>query len=423
MKNIFKSEFAKNVAWISGGTAFVQFLAIAFSPLLTRLYTPADFGVFTLYNSFLSILLIISTLKYENAIPITNNKIEGLAVGLCAFITLSINALLFFVIFFIFSENILGMFDALSLNKYVLLIPLGILLAGTYNILLQWALKEKQFKSITKTKISQGLGMNVTQVSIGYFQPSGLGLILGNIIGKSAGIITLFKKLKYEEKSFFKMLSLKKIKWAFRRYRKFPIVNMPAQILSSGGLELPVFLISGLYGATVIGQFGLAHMVVSIPITLIGTAIGDVFYAEAATNGRKDPKNLLKLAKKLFKKLLIFGSIPTLILLIFGPFLFQLVFGNQWKTAGEFAQIIALLGLVRMVFTPITHVFVVFEKLGLSFALNTFRVFVILSSFGIANYFDFNYFNAVKLYVAGVSVFYLLNYFFAIQLIKNRITQ
>lgn len=406
---------------MSGGTAFVQVLGILFSPIITRIYAPEDFGVFTLYNSFLGILLIVGTLKYEFSIPIARNNIIALNIISLSTILLAIFCLILLLISFFFKEPLLKLLDAEVLMDYIYLLPIGVFFAGFYNILLQWALRTKNFKKITHTKISQGIGLNLSQTILGKLLVGPMGLLVGHIIGKSAGLYTLSKKLYQTEKNSFRSISINKMRWAAKRYVQFPLYTMPSQFLSTVGVELPVFIIIAIYGSTTVGQYGLANLIVNIPVALIGTAIGDVFYAEAAKNGRERPKDLLKLSNKLIKRLLLLGLFPTIILVIGAPFLFSFIFGERWYAAGQFAQIIALLSYARLVFTPVSRVFLVFEKHLIAFSLNLIRVTIVLLTFGLAYYLEVNPYWAIGYYTIGMSLVYLITYIYAQSIIREQI--
>ena len=90
-KNLFKSNFAKSVAIISGGTAFAQVLNALFSPIITRIYNPNEYGVLTVYSSILGIIIVIASLKYELGIPIAEDDEKAV----------NVMALSFFILFFL----------------------------------------------------------------------------------------------------------------------------------------------------------------------------------------------------------------------------------------------------------------------------------------------------------------------------------
>lgn len=403
------------------GTAFAQFLNVLFSPIITRLFTPEEFGVFMLYNSFLGVLLIIGSLKYENCIPIANNKIISINTIALSATLLFITSSLITILFLIFKKPLLNLFNAEHFGDFLFFVPLGVLLAGIYNILLQWALRTKNFKKITVTKIFQGAGQSLSQIALGLLKIGASGLIIGHIIGRFSGSFSLFRKLKQENPKAFKFIALKKMWWVLKRYKNFPLLTLPSQLLSKGGLELPIFFITSLFGTAIVGQYGLANMIVNIPVVLIGTAIGDVFYAEAASNGRENPKALLKLSNKLIKRLIILGLIPTIVLVFFSPLLFSIIFGKNWYDAGIFAQILAFLAFSRLVLMPVSRVFLVFEKHGLALFTNGLRILFVLLCFGATYQYDLSAFTAVGIYCAAMTIVYIITYLYARQIIRSQI--
>ncbi|MDT2264523.1 hypothetical protein P7H12_14360 [Paenibacillus larvae] len=67
-QSMLNRPFVKQVSVLAGGTAFSQLLLVAASPVLTRLYTPEQFGVLSVYVALLSIFTVIGSL-YEHGHP------------------------------------------------------------------------------------------------------------------------------------------------------------------------------------------------------------------------------------------------------------------------------------------------------------------------------------------------------------------
>jgi O-antigen/teichoic acid export membrane protein len=65
-----KGGFARGVAIMTAGTALGQGLVVVLAPLLTRLYTPTDFGVLAVYGSVVSLVAVVASLRYELAIAL-----------------------------------------------------------------------------------------------------------------------------------------------------------------------------------------------------------------------------------------------------------------------------------------------------------------------------------------------------------------
>lgn len=422
-KKILKSEFTKSVLMITGGTAFAQLLSIILSPIITRIYSPDQYGVLTVYVSILGMLAIVGSLKYEWGIPIADDEEKAINILALSIIVLVFIVSLITLAIIIFGESFLGIFDAESLIDYKFLIPVGVFMTGLYSIFTQWALRNKNYKSISKTKFSQSISQNIIKIGLGLLKIGPIGLIIGNIIGQSAGITTLSSPLIKNNRKLLKKINLKEIMWGAKRYKEFPMYLAPSQFLNTAGLQLPVLLITSIYGKSVIGLYGLANSIVSLPMNLIGRSIADVFYGEAASIGRTNPEQLKNLSMKLLKKLILVGIVPLIVLLIFGPMLFSFVFGDAWYQAGVYARILSFLVFTRLVFTPISMVFSVFEKQKQALIIDVLRVVLVLIAFFIAYYFSLTSYNAIILYTISMSFIYVLTFIWAQRIIRNKIKE
>jgi O-antigen/teichoic acid export membrane protein len=163
IKKLFKSKFGKSVLMISGGTIFAQALSTFLSPFITRLYLPQEFGTLSLFVSIITIIIFSTTFSYDVAIPVADDEHKAVNVlSLCLLILFSTTVLLTVMLFF-FGEGALNYFNAGGLIKYKYLIPLGFITTGLYTVLSQWAIRKKDFKSISITKYSQSIAGNITK--------------------------------------------------------------------------------------------------------------------------------------------------------------------------------------------------------------------------------------------------------------------
>lgn len=422
LKKYCKTNFGKNVLMLTGGTAFGQILNIALSPIITRLYTPEEFGVLTLYVAILGMITIIGSLRYEMGIAIADSDEKSINV-----MSLSITILLLVVgittlILNIFGTKILRFINGEALLNYMYLIPIGIFFTGLYSIFFQWASRKRNFKSITKTKLSQSVTQNFIKITFGVLSFGPVGLLLGNILGKSAGIsslsISLFSK---ENRSLLKKNNINDMAWSAKRYVKFPLLSTPSQFLNAAGIQLPVLLITALYGVQVAGYYGIANTIVNLPMLLIGKSISDVFYGEAVNIGKTDPTKLKQLSFKLFKKLTLLGLIPLTILVLFGPYLFSIVFGEDWKEAGIYAQILAVLVFSRLIFMPISRVYEVYEKQKEALFLDIFRVVLVLLVFTAPLLIPLNPYWTISFYTVAMSIVYLVTFLLSRKIINEEI--
>mgnify|MGYP001210294169 FL=1 len=421
VRNLFRGNFAKSVVMISGSTVVAQALNFLLSTIITRIYTPEQYGVLTVYSSILGLIVIVASLNYEWGIPIADNDRKAMNVLQLSFAILLVFSAGVLVFFSVFGKRVLSSLNAKGLVNYIYLIPIGVFLSGSYNILLQWAYRKKDFRAISKTKIAQSIVGNGTKIGLGVAGTGSVGLIIGQILSQCAGIYTFMRTLVDNEENRHIGFDWDGIITAAKRYRNFPIFSAPSSLLNTLGLQLPVLFITSFYGGKVLGFYGLANSVVNLPMVLIGTSIADVLYAEAAGGGKNDPRKVNELMNKLVKRLLIVGLIPLSVLLLFGPFLFALVFGKNWYEAGVYARIIAFLVFFRFLFTPFDRLFAVFERQKISLFLDSLRVVLVVTAFGIAKLLDLSSYLAIALYSLAMCIVYCTTYVLVKRMLRQEI--
>lgn len=419
--NLFNGNFAKNVLLLAGGTAVIQLVNLMLTPIITRIYSPEEYGVLVFYTSFIGLLTVLSSLKYENAIIIAEDDQKAInVVFLCFMILVTFVGIITICLLF-FGETILTLFNGEELIQFKYLIPIGVFLIGFYNIVIQLAFREKNFKSIVKTRISQSVTQNSIPIIFGLFKIGSIGLVLGQIFGQSVGVSTLSKPVFKKLKAGIIKINKENMVWIAKRYIKFPVYTAPSQFLNIGGIQLPIFFISSIFGSQIIGFYGLASTIVSLPTRLIGKSVQDVFYSEAASIGKTNPHRLKKLSRKLFKKLFTIGLFPLTILIIFGPYLFSVVFGAEWYEAGVYARIISLLVFARFIFMPISVVFDLFERQKTALLLDITRIILVLAVFGLTKLYSLSSYWAVGLYTFVMSLIYFVTFITAQKIIQDEI--
>lgn len=419
-RKIIKNDFVKHIIMISSGTAFAQIIAMLSSPIITRIYPPAEYGILTLFNSTLATIGIVGSLKYELTIPIVEDDEDAVNS-----LSLSFLILLFFVglttiVLVFFRTAILEFVGAERLLPYWILVPIGILLSQTYRILTQFAYRQKNFKEITKTLGIQSFVGHLLKIVTGVLGFGVLGLLSSKILSESLGTSNLARPL-FKIKNLKNIVSTKKMKQIAIRYIKFPIYQFPSTLIGQFSINIPVFFLGFIYNSQVVGAFGLANTIVRMPMNLIGKSVSNVFFAEAASFGRSNPKRLKNLSNKLFVRLVIIGIIPLVVLLFFAPVLFTFVFGDTWIEAGNFARILSVLVFAEFIFSPVSRVFEIYEKQSQILVLNTVKVVLSTIAFLIATTLETSEYTTVILYTIAMSISYAATFILAQKYINEAI--
>lgn len=362
LKNVFEhlksSAFFKNVSILVTGTALSQAIPVLISPLITRLYDPSSFGLFAIYISVISILNTIATGRYDKAIviPEKNTTSKKLTV-LSQTIVVCFTVLLFVIIYF-FSTPLFDILNISGLKKFAYFIPVGVFIMASNESMYHWANKIEFYKRMSISKVSHNLSAGTLQVMLGYFKLETLGLLLAKVIGLLFSYLILLNSFKFSDFFSYSWQDLKKVS---KRYGNFPLFLLPAHLLNSISLYSPPLLLAYYFNSAEIGFFGLTQRAVLMPVSIVSRSIGDVFRQKAAEHYNKFG-SCRKLYFQTLLALLAMSIIPFLVLLFLSPYLFEWVFGDEWKTAGDYAQILSFIFLFQFISAPLNNIFLISEK-------------------------------------------------------------
>lgn len=416
---IYKNIFFKNILVAASGTIFAQSLGLITTPIITRIYTPNDYGMFSAILAVVMVLSSVSTLRYEIAIPIERdlNKIFSL-VKLCLLISLSISALVFLTIIF-FSERISIFLDLKDSQGLLFLIPVLLLINSFFKIFNFVNVRFKAFKFISKVKVIQSLLASAIKISFGISGFNYLGLVYGNLGQEALGIFAFYSKFKKKGFKLFILDDISGIKALAIKYIKFAKYQTPSQLLLSVSQRLPTLFIVAIFSSKELGYFSLAFGMLSLPINLIGSSVSNVFYSEISEIGTDDSKKIYSLSVNILKKLFAIGIIPTAVVLLFGSDIFSYVFGEQWLIAGELAELLIVLILIRFVVSPIMSCLNLYGMQRFQLKVNALRLTILLLTFFIVDYLGFNLHTVILVFVTVSCLIYLYQTLIVLQKIKK----
>lgn len=355
-----KSEFSRNVLTLMTGTTIAQAIPIAISPILTRIYTPEDFGVFALYIGIVSFIAIVVTARYEMAIVLPKTDKEAINIVALSFMIMMIIISVIIVSIFFFHKEILILLNSEDIGNLLYLVPISIFLAGLNQIFNYWANRKKNFKSMSSSQIGQSLGVGVGQSSLGFLTLSG-GLIFGNIIGRFISTYILVKKFITYDKNNLKYINKTTVLQQMKEHKDFPLVNSLhafSDILRTSG---SVMLISSFFGTTILGFYALSLRVLQVPVGILSSALGQVLYPKLIAL-HNDKKSLYPYVKKIFLGLIAIALPVFGVLYIVVPDLFAFVFGESWRVAGEYSRILIPYLFMNFLISPISSIPIILNK-------------------------------------------------------------
>lgn len=414
-----KSQFARNVITLMTGTALAQALPIAITPILTRMYTPDDFGVFAVYIAICSILAVLVTGRYELAIIVPEHdedaiNIMALSIGLSFIISFFL-----LIVVLLAGNEIAALLGSASIASWLYLVPLTTLVMGCYQSLNYWVNRRSHYKRMATSRVLQTASSSTVQLSTGVLKVGSLGLIFGQFFGQLISVIFLAKSIFSQEKEQVLKINKKKIYEVVSRYNNFPKYLIVAHGFNTGSSQSPVLLLSSLFATSVSGLYMLTNRVLSAPIALVASAIGEVFRQQASKEYAQTGQCKV-IYLQTIKKLILLSFIPFTILFVFSEEIFSLVFGSEWTEAGVISKILMPVFFLRFISSPLSSMFMIAEaqKFDLYWQIALFSLVIV--SFLIGNYFS-NVYLALYLFSSSYCLMFLINLYVSYFLASGRV--
>lgn len=401
-----KGKFITNVITLTTGTALAQAITILATPIITRLYSPDDFGVLALFTSVSGIFSVVACWRYEQAIVLPKKDEQAVDIfALSISIAFGMTFLTFLVMLF-GRKSIASLLGSAKLSSWLWFVPLAVLYRGLYQVLNYWSTRKKKFKHLAISRTSQSVTTAATKIIVGTsLETSVGGLIGGNIAGTVMATAVLCVAVWKD--NFLKLLKVVKKSdvWVSAvEYRKFPYYDSWAGLINSFSQQIPVLLLAHFFTPTVVGFYFLANKLLMLPIGLISQSVQKVYFQKASELYASERPMKESFIKSTFG-LLGVGIVPFSVVLLFGKPIFVLIFGANWAIAGLYAQIISLWAFAGFINTPARALWIVFQKQDKLLIWDIFLViFRILSI--LAGYHFFNRAEKSLVLFSGVGVFF-----------------
>jgi O-antigen/teichoic acid export membrane protein len=416
LRTRLRSEFLRNVFTLATGTAIAQFIPILAAPILSRLFSPADYGLMALYSSVAGLLAIGATGMYAPAIILAKDNRE--AANLLA---LAVNISLIFGLFTIlvvvvFHQALLTALHNPEISPWLYVMPISVFLSGLLQGLTNWSNRKQQYKRLATNRVAGSVIGTGVQVTAGMAQAGGGGLIVGLLSGIGVSAALLGGQTWREDRTNLKEATPVGMRLVARAYRRFPIYVLPTEFINVATNQVPVFVLNSLANAASVGLYGMTQRVLGLPSTLIASSITDVFKQRAASDYLKYG-NCRDIYVKTFKLLTALAIVPFGLLFLFGPELFGFVFGERWAPAGEYARFMSIMFGIGFVASPLSYVYFIAGKQREDLLLHVYMAFS--TGFALALGYTLTYeprymILCFSLNYSLIYIFYLIrSYFFA----------
>lgn len=405
VKEIAESKFIQNVATMLAGNITAQIVALLAAPIITRLYSPDDFGIMTFIQSSAGIFAVVACFRYRHAIVLPKEDKKAYNLFVLSLLAVIITSVVIFILIFPFRGFITEKSSIAEYKWYLLFIPAAVFAASASDTLVYFHTRFKNFKLISVSTVLVPFATAGTKIGAGLiFSASAFWLVFGNIMGPIISLIFLSLFITSVFPEIRKNVNLREMKRCAREYYKFPYYGMPTSFINSVSQNLPVFLFAYFFSQKVVGFYGLANMVLRRPVEIMSQAISKVFLQKSAEIENKGGDLYVNL-KKTTLGLIAIGIIPFAVITVAGKWIFGFVFGEEWCEAGVYAQLLSPWLFLLFINKPANQIYIVKQKLRFNMYINYINIFIRFVSISAGFYFFHKAFHAILFFsISGVAI-------------------
>jgi O-antigen/teichoic acid export membrane protein len=402
-----------------------QGIALAASPILTRIYKPSDFGALLVFAALMGLAVVAAAGRYEVALLLPEDEqssidILGLAI-LCVCLTAAVTT----GIVIICHYHWMLPSSMLALRGYLWLLPISIFGGGLYQVLSSWAIRHGGYKQLATTKFTQAGAQVITQLGAGLVIHGPLGLLVGDGVGRITGSGRFLRDLWRDHAAKIRAIRISRMVRLAIRYRDYPLVSMWGALINASGLSLPALFFAQYYGGQGTGWFALVNRVLGAPALLVGMSVAQVYTSEAAKLSRSDPKRLMQIFLKTTRRMLYLGLPLCVLFALLAPWIFQFIFGRAWREAGEYARYLAFMFYAGFVNSPVTMTLNILERQRAQFVWDVSRLVLTVISMILPYHFGCGPRVAILAYGVAMTLMYGVHWtqsYFAIKHHADRTT-
>lgn len=413
-----KSVFFKNVTKMMTGTIIGQAIAIIMVPIASRIYGPKFYGDLAVFISAQSICTSFLGFGLVAAIMVENTDNEAITTYKLAVHGTNIIVIILSIILISLS-NIVKVIDTnLPYSISILLLGFTVITTNQINMLYAWLNRKGRFNVLLFNPMIMPLTNNGVVIILGLTGFKNFGLYIGLLVGQ---VITLIHMYKNMDKMHYK-LNFHDVKSTIIRNKDFIIYQYPATLINGVVGQLPVQILSNLFGNTIVGYYSMSMRLINIPANLISNSISRVYFKEVSDkkntggNAREYTLKICKIVAKMF-------LIPTIFVLIFGDYLIPFFLGSSWKLAIPYLKIMIVWNLFAIGINCTSGFTSVIGKQKSNMIVSVIKLIYFPLSMILISKLFYNSVFVVFMYAIGYSIINILFYnviFSTDRLLKNK---
>jgi O-antigen/teichoic acid export membrane protein len=361
LTRIRQSEIYGSILLLFSGNGLAQLIPLLAYPVISRLFSPEEFGLLALLFSIHSIVLIIATGQFEMAVVLPKNDenaIKLVRVGLAISVVVSV---IFLVFSIAFQSIVQKYYSNLRIHFWLLPLTITIFTTAFSSLLLSLCNRKRLYKHIVAYNFILSVLTVSLKVVFGILKIDN-GLVLGFLIAQSISSAYFLFKPFINQVSIKSITSVSKEDFQVAKdYLNFPKFNLPLNFLNTLSSNLPFFLIAIYFSKYLTGQMSVAFTLLFKLSTLYSNSASQVLYQKIVSI-KHGGELIFPIVRKYFLRTLLPFSFLITIFILLAPILFTFFLGKDWFIAARFGQIMAPWALLVIMGGPLSFIPNIFEQ-------------------------------------------------------------
>ncbi|HZJ09597.1 MAG TPA: oligosaccharide flippase family protein [Trueperaceae bacterium] len=341
----------RNVGLLAAGTAVAQLVSFGVSPILSRIYQPAEFGLLGVFVGIAAVASVVVSLRLDLAVVVPESESDAMDVVTVGVLAVAGMTALTTVLIVLFGDALATALGEPELTPLLAYLPLYLGATGVFSMFNYWSTRNSRFAPLAIFESLRAITVAGIQLGMGLLRKGVKGLVLGQVVGPIVLVLGILSVSARREPAMFRRkVSFSRAKEIVARFSNFIIYGTPQALVNSINQSLPVLVLTVTFNAGIAGYYLMAHRLIAAPISLLGRSTRQVIYPQlsrAMAAGTAFPT-----AIRTTFLLAAVTVLPVILVILAGPSLFAWVLGAEWRTSGEFARFLVVWLAVAFINIP-----------------------------------------------------------------------
>lgn len=403
-KKLTQNQFIKNVMILISGNVLGYAVNLVTLPLISRVYSPEQLGEYDLILS--SGKFVLDAISLGLLIGILLPDEDKKAKQLCQLILVA-NVGFLTILFALFTsiQDIYKLFDtSIPYTLSLFLLAMYLLTYNMQNLFYSYTNRQKLYNILFWNPLLLSASNTIVSLILGVAGFGTAGYLLGTIFSYVICIIHMGRHVR----PFNVRISLKQWKGRIVEYKDLTLVQMPANVISTIGNEIPTQYLGRVFGSAMLGGYSMAIKILGVPVAVFSVPVNRVIYQTMAEKVNKG-ENIGNFIFSILEKNIKIALLPIGMLIILGERIIPFILGESWVAAGEYITVLGVIYMLKFCSACISGTFVVMGRQKLSLCMSFINLAKFAICFGVSYAIHFTVFQTIIIYAVFECLYQLLN--------------